>query len=144
MKLSMRFAATLLAALLVSPSVFADSLESRDAAVALTDKVMARVAKGEFREGLAMTRPYTIIPAAEFDAMIGQVELQMPVMLSRFGKSIGYELLRNDTVGESLTQVVYLQRFEKHATVWRFVLYRGADGWVVNSFNFVDNISSAF
>lgn len=70
--------------------------------------------------------------------------MQQPMLLARSGKSIGYELLRNDTVGDSLAQVIYLQRFEKHAMVWRFILYRGADGWTINSFKYVDDITSAF
>ncbi len=139
----MRSAIFLALALLASPGIAAE-LESSDSAVALTDRVMKQVTAGDLRGGLTLAKPYTIVPAAEFDAMVGQGELQMPVMTARFGKSIGYELLRKEAVGDSLVQVVYLQRFEKHATVWRFILYRGSKGWVVNSFKFVDDITSAF
>ena len=105
---------------------------------------MSRVTAGDLRGGLALARPYTIVPPAEFDALIGQAELQMPMMLARFGKSVGNELIRNDSVGESLMQVVQIHKFEKHATVWRFIFYRSGKGWVLNSFNYADNISAAF
>lgn len=131
-------------ALLMAPAALADSLKTADAAVALTDEVMRKIAAGDLRGGLGIAKPYAIVPPAEFEATIGQAELQMPVMTARFGKSIGYELLRNDSVGESLAQVVYLHRFEKHATVWRFILYRGGEGWVLNTFYFVDDIRTAF
>jgi hypothetical protein len=140
----MRFLVILLPALLLSPGVFASELASSDAAVALVDKVMTRVSSGDLRGGMEIAKPYTIVPTAEFDSMVGQAELQMPVMTARFGKSIGHELIRNDSVGQNLIQVIELQRFEKHATVWRFIFYRGSDGWVLNSFKFVDDISSAF
>ena len=88
-------------------------------------------------------KSYTVVPAAEYDAMIGQAELRQPMMLARFGKSIGYELIRNDAVGKSLVHVVYLQRFERHATVWRFIFYRTNAGWTLNSFKYVDDITAA-
>ncbi|MBJ7575465.1 hypothetical protein [Luteimonas sp. MC1828] len=105
---------------------------------------MSKVAGGDLRGGMELARPYTIVPTAEFDAMIGQAELQVPMMTTRFGKSLGSELIRSDSVGESLVQVVQIHRFEKHATVWRFVFYRGGNGWVLNSFKYADDILIAF
>lgn len=139
----MRCVVSFILALLFTPAALADSLKTKDAAVALTDQVMQKVAAGDMRGGFDIAKPYVIVPLAELDAMIGQAELQMPIMTARFGKSIGYELIRNDSVGASLAQVVYLHRFEKHATVWRFILYRGDEGWVLNTFHFVDDIHTA-
>jgi hypothetical protein len=141
---SVRLVVLIIAAILITPSAQAAELASADAAVALTDQVMKRIATGDLRGGMEVAKPYTIVPAAEFDVMIGQAELQMPMMVSRFGKSIGYELIRNDTVGGSLIQVLQLQKFEKHATVWQFTFYRGANGCVLNSFKYADDISAAF
>ena len=105
---------------------------------------MVRVSSGDLRGGMELAKPYTIVPPAEFDAMIGQAELQMPMMVARFGQSVGSELVRNDSVGQSLMQIIQLHKFEKHATVWRFIFYRGNEGWVLNSFHYADDISGAF
>jgi len=134
---------------LVAMMIFAGAsagaeLPSPDAAEQLATQVMKQVATGDLRGGLEIAKPYTIVPSSEFESMVGQAELQMPVMLSRFGKSIGYELIRTDTVGDSLIQIVALQKFEKHPTVWRFIFYRGQSGWLLDSFKFVDDPSSAF
>jgi hypothetical protein len=141
---SMRFAFLLALALLFVPHAYAAKLESTDAAVAVTDQVMKRVASGDLRGGFELAKSYTVVPPAEVDAILGQAELQRPMLVARFGKSIGYELIRNDAVGDSLSQIVYIQRFEKHAMVWRFVLYRGSDGWTINSFKYADDIASVF
>lgn len=140
----MRFLALCVAMLLFSPVSVAAELPDPDAAVALVDKVMTKVAAGDLRGGMEIAKPYTIVPAAEFDAAIGQAEMQAPIFLSRFGKSIGHELIRNDSVGQSLIQIVELQKFQKHAMVWRFIFYRGEGGWVLNSFKYADDISSVF
>ena len=138
----MRFVALLLAVLLAG-GVHATEFKSPDDAVALSDKVMAQVSSGDLRGGLEALKPYTVVPAAEFDAMIGQAELQQPMLAARFGKSIGYELLRNDTVGQSLVQLIYLHKYERHATVWRFIFYRTGSGWTLNTFKYVDDITAA-
>ena len=139
----MRVVVFILLSFLTVPVAFADTFKSKDAAVEMTGRVMEKVAAGDLRGGFDIAAPYAIVPPAELEAMIGQAELQMPIMTSRFGKSIGYELIKNQSVGDSLAEVVYLHRFEKHATVWRFILYRGHDGWVLNTFYFVDDIRTA-
>jgi hypothetical protein len=129
---------------LMSPIARAERLESLDSAIALTDRVMKLVSSGDMKGGFDLLKPYSVVPDAEVDAASGQAELQKPLFLGRFGKNIGYELIRKDEVGSSLAQVIYLQKFEKHAMVWHFILYRGNDGWTVNSFKFVDDITTAF
>ena len=140
----MRLAALFLTAILFAPSICATELKSTDAAVALTDQAMQLFTSGDFREGVDLLRPYTTAQKIDLDSLVAQAEINMPTMIERYGKSLGYELLRNDTVGGSLIQVVYLQRLEKHAVVWRFILYRGSDGWSINTFNFADDITAAF
>ena len=140
----MRFVAVLALAMLFSPSVHAAKLETIDSAVAVTDQIMKHVVAGDLKGGFELAKPHAAVPAAEIDAILGQAELLQPMLVTRFGKSLGYEQIRNDAVGSSLAQIVYIQRFEKHAMVWRFVLYRGNDGWIINSFKFEDDIGSAF
>lgn len=131
----------LLLVLAAYPSQAAE-LPDATAAVALSDRIMQKAAEGDVRAALELGRPYIVIPHSEFDSMLGQAELQLPMIAVRFGKPIGYEFLRNDTVGDSLVQTVYLQKFEKHAMVWRFVFYRNEKGWVLNSFKYADDLSS--
>ena len=140
----MRLAVLFITAILFAPSISAAEMKSPDAAVALTDQAMQLVTSGDFRGGINLLRPYTTVQEIDLDSLVAQAEIQMPTMIARYGKSLGYELLRNDTIGGSLIQVVYLQRLEKHAVVWRFILYRGSNGWLINTFNFADDITTAF
>jgi parvulin-like peptidyl-prolyl isomerase len=110
----------------------------------VTDDVMTKVGKGDLEGGLKTFKSLTVIPEAEFDAMIGQATLQAPMMASRFGQVLGHEFIREDQIGESLARYVYIQRFEKHAMRWMFYLYRGKTGWVVNSFRFDDKWPDLF
>jgi hypothetical protein len=77
--------------LFMAPSAMADTFSSTKAARELLDKVMASVSSGDVEGGLAMLKPFTIVPGAEFDAMVGQTTLKMPMIAQRFGKTIGHE-----------------------------------------------------
>lgn len=140
----MRFTVLFLTAILFAPSISAAEMRSSDGAVALTDQAMKLFTSGDFRGGINLLRPYTIIQETDLASMVAQAEIQMPTMSARYGKSLGYELLRNDTVSDSLIQVVYLQRLEKQAVVWRFILYRGSNGWLINTLNYADDAAAAF
>lgn len=129
-------------AALLSVSAQAAELKDADAAVKLSESIVKKSSGGDVRGALEMARPYVVIPQSEFDAMLGQLELQLPLMTGRFGKNIGYELIRNDEVGGSLKQIIYIQKFERHAMVWRFIYYKNDKGWVLNTFKFFDDITA--
>lgn len=129
---------------LLASSATAAELEDQAQIRRITEQTMKTVVAGDLRGGLELARPYVVVPPAEFDALIGQAELQFPMMTARFGKPVGYELLYEKEVGQSLLKVVYLYRFERHATVWNFYFYRGSGGWVLNSFHFDDEIRALF
>lgn len=110
----------------------------------VTDGVMARVGAGDIEGGLKAIRPHTIIPAAEFDAMLGQLPLQLPGISARFGASLGQEFIKEEKLGDSLARIIYIHKFEKHAMRWMFYAYKGKSGWVVNTFRFDDKWQELF
>ena len=121
-----------------------DTLKDVGEARRLTDQVMAKVGHGDIEGGLQMLKPYLIVPAAEFDVMLGQMKMQLPAMLQRFGKSIGAEFIREDQAGSNLLRLVHIHRFERHAMRWSFYFYRGDSGWVLNTFKTDDDIRQFF
>lgn len=122
----------------------ADTLKDSVAARTLTDRIMTKVGEGDIVGGVQLTKPFLIVPTAEFEVMLEQLKLQHPVMAQRFGKSIGNEFIREDKVGENLLRIVHLHRFEKHAMLWSFYFYRGSAGWVLNTFKTDDDIRQLF
>ena len=119
-------------------------LSSEEAAQSLAKEVMENVSKDKFKEGLSKLRPYTVVPVAEFDVQMGQLDMQIPAIAQRFGKSIGYDFIEKEQLGDSLIQYVYLQKFEKHAMVWRFIFYKPKDKWLLNTWYFNDQVKPLF
>jgi hypothetical protein len=110
----------------------------------ITDEVMKKVGRGDVEGGLRTMKPHLIVPEAEFDVLVGQARLQLPMMAQRFGESLDYELVREDRIGESFVRYVYVHRMEKHAMRWMFFCYRGKAGWVINTFRFDDKWHELF
>jgi len=120
------------------------TLPDAKAVRALTDAVMAKVGAGDTEAGLRLLQPYIVIPAAEFESVVGQAKLQVPAMSQRFGKSVGSEFLREDKAGERILRITQLNLFEQHATRWSFYFYRTPKGWVLNTFQVNDDIKAFF
>ncbi|WP_299788419.1 hypothetical protein [uncultured Shewanella sp.] len=122
----------------------AESLSSKEDAQLLAEAVMESVSKDKLKDGLEKLRPYTVVPVAEFDVQMGQMDMKIPAIAQRFGKSIGYDFVEEEQLGESLIQYVYLQKFEKHVMVWRFIFYKPKDKWLLNTWYFNDQIQLLF
>jgi hypothetical protein len=139
--------ASLAAVLLLAASAYAQEsgrLKDPAAARQLSDQMMQRIASGDIEGGLRLAQPYVVIPDAELQAMIDQAKIQAPIMAQRFGKSVGYEFIREERAGEHLLHTLYINRFERHMTRWNFYFYRTSTGWVLNTFQFDDSIRDVF
>ena len=110
----------------------------------VTDEVMKKVGEGNIEAGLLTFKHLTIIPESEFDSLVGQTKLQLPIVVGRFGASMGHEFLAEDKIGQSLARITYINRFEKHAMRWVFYCYKGKSGWVINTFRFDDKWPDLF
>jgi hypothetical protein len=120
------------------------AMASMDAAMALSDRMMRSIEAGDIREALTLGLPHTVITAEQIEALIQQVEQQKPTMDSRYGASVDYELIRNDTIHDALIRAIFLHRFERHAVVWHFLWYRGKDGWVLSNVSYTDQLPQLF
>jgi hypothetical protein len=139
-----RLSAILILAVASTTAIAQSRLKDEGAARKLSDEIMRKISAGDIEGGLRLAKPYLIIPEAELEALIGQTKLQVPAMTQRFGKNVGYELVREEKAGTVLLRIVQLSLHEKHATRWNFYFYRTPTGWVLNTFQFDDNIRAVF
>ncbi len=109
--------------LFVATAASAATLDSKAAARKLTDQVMTKVAAGDIEGGFQLMKPYSIVPESEISVAIEQTKLQIPVMQGRFGKTVGVEFICDKSVGNSLLQIIQIQKFEKHIMRWKFIFY---------------------
>jgi hypothetical protein len=119
-------------------------LNSEEGARALAERVMKEAGADNIIKGIEHLRPFHVHAMSEFDASLGQIKAQLPDMRERFGNAIGYDFVAVEKIGDSLRQFVYLQKFEKHVLVWRFIFYKPRDQWLLNTFYFDDKVQMLF
>jgi hypothetical protein len=112
-------------------------------ALALSDRTLQLVGQDP-HSAIALLRPYSIIGAAQMDAIEDQLIDGMATAATQYGGIIDHELLRNDSIGDSLMRATFLQRRAHYGMSWQFLWYRAADGWVLSGFRFASDLGSLF
>jgi hypothetical protein len=55
-----------------------------------------------------------------------------------------FDLVRETAASPNLVQFIYLQRFEHGAVVWRFIMYKGKDAWLIAFLDWTTLMHDAF
>ena len=139
-----KYITTLAISLFASLQANAHTLKSEADVRLHTDKIMARVAKGDLSGAFDVMKPYVVITEAELQGAALQSKAQREQYSNRYGKPIGYELFKEKRVGESLIRFIYGEKTEKHVLPWMLVYYKTSSGWVLNSFMWNDQIGFLF
>ena len=129
--------------LTIAVPAHADVLPSPEAARELADKVMDAMSKGDADHGFALMKSYSGVAGIDIDAIANKFK-ELVATQRRYGNSIGFEFLTNETIGSSLLKITELHRFERHGMEWIFVFYNGASGWTINYFSYTDKLQDMF
>jgi hypothetical protein len=123
---------------------YGKTLPTEADAKSLAEDIMQDVGSNKMKEGLEKLRPYIVFPTAEFDVQMNSIDMQMPIISQRFGNARCFDFIAKETLGDSLVQYSYLQKFDKHVMIWRFIFYKSGNEWLLNTFYFDDNVKSLF
>ena len=104
----------------------------------LCEVFMMKLIEDEVSGAFGLLKPYSSVPEAEFMNFQAQTMKLIESIKPDFGKMLGYTLIREEVVGNTMLKFTYLQKFEKHAFRWMFYFYKPEDEWLFNEFS-VDN-----
>jgi hypothetical protein len=136
---------TLLFFLLLIPTVtLGGELETKKDVSDFSKTVMETVSAKGVEAGLLALKPYIIVADSEFDMMLEDYRIQAPAIERRYGKTIGYEFISEEVVGESLMEIMYLQKYEKHVALWHFCFYKPNDKWLLATYYATESIKEIF
>lgn len=108
------------------------------------ESIMKKVAENDIQSAFKLMQPYAVISDAELQSAAMNSKAQREQYGARYGKSFSYEFISQQTIGESLIALVYIEKTEKHALPWTFYFYKNQKGWVLNSFYWNDKLPSLF
>lgn len=77
---------------------------------------------------------------AELQSVTGQLKTVAQI----YGAVRGYELIKTQSLGADVIHLIYLLKYDKMATRWKFVFYRSSTNWSLIHFNFDDQANTWF
>jgi hypothetical protein len=125
-----------------TPQTFTASAEVRGVAEAFLGKLKAMKYDefiGDVKQGM------TFLNETEFEAFKKAFLESRLLCHNVYGQLTGeYELLREVALRPELVRLVYLEKFDRGAVAWSFILYQTRQGWRLNDVRFNINLIHAF
>jgi hypothetical protein len=130
----------MLASLFVSAQVFAQTkaLENPAAAHAQATKVTSLLVEHKFTEAFDMLKDYWPLEGYQIDGLRQTTAKQIPLLEESFGKLLGSEFVRSETLGTFGHVEFFVLKYEKNALRLYFTYYNGGNGWLINSVQWDD------
>ena len=119
-------------------------LNSVEETQALSEEVTANFKDFEFSKAFNGLRKYWPLPDNEIDNIEQQSLKYLNLIKDRFGKTLRYKKIKNETISDIAVRETYLIQFEYTAVRVIFTYYKNDNGWLVNAFKWDDQFTQEF
>jgi len=106
------------------------ALESKDQAKQFAETFMHTMAGGNVYDAFAMVKAQLRDSQDDTDTLRDSTQQMLDAALPKLGKPIGYELLAEKSLGESLMRYDYLLKLERFAIHFRIIFYKPGNAWI--------------
>jgi len=117
---------------------------TRDSLNMFCDKVMQTLADGKYSQAIQMFRQKSVMDSSVINNVDKTLNEQMPNILPFYKKIVGYTLIEEKELKNSLARRRYLLKFENYFLSFDFVLYNNGTGWTVSNFYYKDDTKELF
>jgi hypothetical protein len=121
-----------------------DILKSIAETQQLSEKVASLFKEHKVSESFTEMTKFWPLPQNEIESLQDQTIKYLNIFNERFGKSIEYVKVKNETIGDFATRETYMIRYTKHAIRLVFTYYKGNEGWIINTFKWDDSFDEEF
>jgi hypothetical protein len=110
----------------------------------LCEESLKSIANGDIQGGFAVFRKHQLRQHAdeEWDLVVRGTAQQVSMAIAKLGKPLGYELVRESKVNNSLRKYIYLVKYERDVQRWVFVLYRPDNAWKLYRVDWDQNVDA--
>ena len=129
-----------IALFLASACAFADGFKTEKETRNFSDQLVNQIISEKFQDTFNSAKPFWPMPEVEIDGIVNRINQQWPLVKQRFGKSVGIEFIRKESIGQSFIRYYYLHKFDNHAIYWRIDFYKPRDEWKMNGVIFLDSL----
>lgn len=113
--------------------------ELKDLDKAVTEAT-STLSTGDYEAGLRQLFKNTVLGEEPLENVLGQIKEQRP-MLDSAGKYLGFEVVSQEAIGDSLFVYKLIEKYQQHVVAWRFDFYKNDEGWQLLSLSWRDDLS---
>lgn len=121
-----------------------NAFTTKDSLNTYCDQVMQTFTEGKFAEGVQLFRRNSVMDTVTINNIGKTMEEQMAALLPFYKKNIGYELIEEKPIKNTLALRRYLLKYENYFLTFDFILYNNGTGWTVSNFNYRDEPKDLF
>ena len=103
----------------------------------ITDAFFVSIIKGNISSGYDQLFQGSAIPVDKPQAVTA-LKQQTKNSLQLYGKSLGYEFIKEEKFGKSIVRLLYTLKSEKGPTIWEFYFYKPKNSWFLANVIFND------
>ncbi len=119
---------------------FAKQEQTRD----FCNSFLASMVEEDIEKAFDMVENEWPFSISEIQSLESSTIKQLDSVKGRYGKILGYELIKEEKIKDSFIKYTYVMKYEKHIIRWKFIFYKPEDRWILNTFNFDDSINKLF
>ena len=110
---------------------------------AICESVLGSFTENKFVDAIAVSRTAWLTPLgdSEWSRIASKIYLDFQTTKAARGKPIGWELVREQRVNETLRRYIYLVKYESGAVCWEFIFYRPHDAWRLWTYDYSDDLT---
>lgn len=121
-----------------------NAANNRDSLNKFCDKVMQTFVDGKFSNAIQLFKQNSVMDIITIDNLDKTVNEQMAGILPAYKRIMGYELIEEKVIKNTLVRRRYLLKFENYFLTFDFILYNNGLGWTVSNFNYKDEPKELF
>jgi len=124
----------------VSTQIFAQTqtLENPAAAHTQATQITSMLVDQKYTEAFEILKKYWPLEGYQIDGLKETTAKQLPLLEDSFGKLLGYEFVRSETLGTFGHVEFFVLKYEKNALRLYLTYYNGGNGWLINSLQWDD------
>ena len=120
-------------------------LENQAQCLKLSADFLSILTTGQIERAFSNIRPYFYIPDKEIEELTSNTKGQLEATRERFGDMLGYQLIRDQEVADTVAKYTFIVRHEFTATRWFFTFYKPEEEkWLLNSLSWDDMVEEIF
>ena len=117
---------------------------TKDSINLFCDKVMQTLVGGKYSAAIQMFRQRSVMDSTVINNVDKTLNDQMPGILPYYGKILGYDLVEEKLLKNTLARKRYILKFENYFLSFDFILYNNGSGWTVSNFYYKDETKELF